>query len=186
MTIHIPNVHHRALLIIDMQQGFMNASTRHLATKIPQIAQMYRHVFASQLVFSSRAPKTQVVCHSSFIEGSPETKLSLIWPENVSKTFYLFAKHHYTCIGSALSSLMMKNNIHHIDLCGVDSEACVLKTALDFYEMGFSFRVLESLCASSQGPAYHEAAMDLLRTVCGPQHMLIDRPIQTYLPGSES
>lgn len=52
-------------------------------------------------------------------------------------------------------------------LFGLDSDACVLKTALDIFEAGYRPLVLSDLCASSGGTERHEMGLKLLTALIG-------------------
>jgi nicotinamidase-related amidase len=58
-----------------------------------------------------------------------------------------------------------------IVMFGLDTHACVLKTALDVFEAGLVPVVITELCASSKGSEYHEAGLQLLQTMIGNEQL---------------
>ena len=54
-----------------------------------------------------------------------------------------------------------------IDIVGMDTDACVLKIALDLFDIGKDFKVLSKLCWSSGGEHAHNNAVALMRRQLG-------------------
>lgn len=57
-------------------------------------------------------------------------------------------------------------------LFGLDSDACVLKTALDVFEAGYTPMVLADLCQSSGGQTRHEMGLALLNALIGERQVM--------------
>lgn len=57
-------------------------------------------------------------------------------------------------------------------LFGLDSDACVLKTALDVFEAGYRPIVLTDLCNSSGGDHRHNMGLELLKTLIGERQIM--------------
>lgn len=55
----------------------------------------------------------------------------------------------------------------HYDIIGFNTGACVLKTALDLGDMGFSISVLSDYCYSSDGKEKHERGLWTLKNLLG-------------------
>ena len=75
----------------------------------------------------------------------------------------LIIKHGY---GLDDYFVLQRNNIHY-DICGLDTEACVYKVALDLFERCYDFSVLENLCQSSGGLLTHNYAITCLERSIG-------------------
>ena len=75
----------------------------------------------------------------------------------------LIIKHGY---GIDDYSVLQRNNIHY-DICGLDTEACVYKVALDLFDRCYDFSVLENLCQSSGGLLTHNSAITCLERSIG-------------------
>lgn len=52
-------------------------------------------------------------------------------------------------------------------LAGVDTDACVLKVALDLFDMGWRPRILIDACASGNGADYHDRAIEIFTRQLG-------------------
>lgn len=58
-----------------------------------------------------------------------------------------------------------------VTLVGVDTDACVLATAIDLFEMGIKPIVIEDCVGSSGGEECHEAGMLLLKRSIGKEQI---------------
>lgn len=52
-------------------------------------------------------------------------------------------------------------------MAGIDTDCCVMKTALDLFEIGIKPIVLSHYCASTGGNNIHLAALDMLKRNIG-------------------
>ena len=59
-----------------------------------------------------------------------------------------------------------------VSLCGIDTDACVMATALDLFQNGIRPVVLAEACASHAGPDYHEAGLKLLARLIGREQIV--------------
>ncbi|MEC4815814.1 MAG: isochorismatase family protein [Scytonema sp. PMC 1069.18] len=98
-----------------------------------------------------------------------ETELSAILSPVVSKTF---DKPSYSPMSPALLRSLQRNAITTVAVCGVDTDACVMATALGLFDAGFETFVVSDGCASSGGQEYHEAAIKILERNIGAQYVI--------------
>ncbi len=56
-------------------------------------------------------------------------------------------------------TLLKEHNIRKIDLCGVDTDCCILATALDAFDQGYEVHLLEDLSLSHAGTRFRDAAL---------------------------
>jgi nicotinamidase/pyrazinamidase len=64
--------------------------------------------------------------------------------------------------GADLETILRAEGVEHVDVCGLATDHCVRATALDAARLGFTTRVLLSLCAgvSPEGTAAATAELD--------------------------
>lgn len=75
----------------------------------------------------------------------------------------IFVKHSYSCFTSEFLQFIHQQHIDKLYFVGVDTDACVLKSAFDAADYDIPFEVLEDYCASSGGEELHEAAVRIIR-----------------------
>ena len=66
-----------------------------------------------------------------------------------------------------LEKYINKNNIDEIYLCGLDTDACVYKTALDLFENNYDVYVLKDYTMSHKGVELHNVFIDNLKRLIG-------------------
>ncbi|MEJ7623815.1 MAG: isochorismatase family cysteine hydrolase [Pyrinomonadaceae bacterium] len=155
------------LMVVDVQNGFLNQHSRHV---IPNVVRLI-HIFLERslpIIFS----RFTNVSGSSFetlvdwrrVYQPPETDLA----DEVSpfaKT--VINKHFYSSLTSESVRLIQAWDAQTLILCGVATEACVLKTALDAFEMDLVPVVIVDACASDMGVHSHEAGVHVLKNLIG-------------------
>lgn len=84
----------------------------------------------------------------------------------------IFCKSVYTALNNELIDYINDNNINMIYVCGIDTDACVLKTAIDLFENNYNFRVIENCSMSHSGKEFHEFAIRMLKKLVGEQNII--------------
>jgi len=79
----------------------------------------------------------------------------------------VFDKSGYTAFTSAFSAFVANNAIDTIALCGVSTDSCVLKTAVDAFERGIEPVVFADACANHRSEEIHQAALLILSRFIG-------------------
>lgn len=109
---------------------------------------------------------------------SPEVDLvadlqRLIDDETYSGKIIVADKESYTSLTPQVRDLIRNMDIKRIYLCGIATDGCVLKTAVDVFEEGDLVPViLTDLCASHAGPAVHDAGLLLAGRFIGSDQLL--------------
>ncbi len=60
-----------------------------------------------------------------------------------------------------LISFLRKNKINSVILSGIDTDACVLASAFEAFDLGFKVFINKMLCASSVGLVAHKNALEI-------------------------
>lgn len=133
-----------ALIIIDLQRGF-KVSPRLVA----RIARRRKHpafhftVF-TQFVNPANSLYRRELGYGKMGPDSPETEL-LLTPK---KSDWPYIKSTYG-LPAALIRKLRRHGITHVELCGVDTDACVLAAMFTLFDAGFVVSVDAALTASS-------------------------------------
>lgn len=81
-------------------------------------------------------------------------------------------KKTYSCDSKLLDTLS-ENHIGSVDIVGMDSDACVLSTALFLFDHHIDVHVDTQGCASSAGEEMHHAAMMIIKRNIGADRVLL-------------
>ena len=150
------------LLIVDVQAGFINPSTRHIPEAVERLQDRFATVFASRFENAPDSPFRRWKGLARFAPGMPETSLAFAPRADAS----VFAKGGYSAAtGEIVAAAKAADS--PVYLCGIATDNCVLATAIDLFEAGIRPIVVADACASHGGPDYHDAGMLLLKRLLG-------------------
>ena len=156
------------LLATDLQNGFLlTPECEAVVPKVVAHARQFYQVWATR--FFNRNPNfSRQVSWNEMVSGQ-ETELSTTLSPVVSKTF---DKPSYSPISPALLLALQSDAITTVAVCGVDTDACVMATALGLFDAGFETFVVSDGCASGGGQEYHEAAIKILQRNIGAPYVI--------------
>ena len=158
----------RALLIVDVQVGFVNDATRHIVPKVEALQKRYVHVYATRFINVEGSPYRRLLDWHRFYAGSDDVPLAF---EPVDGAVVL-DKHVYTCVTPDFLRDLRDKGIEEVAICGIDTDACVSACAIDLFENGIRPVLLSDACASHAGAEYHEAALRILARLIGKRQIV--------------
>lgn len=146
----------------------MNDHTRDLPARVEAVQSQYASVFVFRFVNLPGSPHREILKWDRFGPESEDTDLAF----TPAPTAEVFFKGSYSCLSEDVVSRLCQLRVSEVHLCGMDTNACVLKTAVDLFEQGFQPIVLSAACASHSGKEYHEAGLKLLAKFIGPDQVV--------------
>ncbi|HEY8108954.1 MAG TPA: isochorismatase family cysteine hydrolase [Patescibacteria group bacterium] len=152
-----------ALIVIDVQNYFVNDRTARVPGKIadhirlrkPELAFFTRFINKESSQFVKMLNWRE--CMSSpDVDLSPEIKAFAGEPNTFDKTgFSIFRS-------KSLTSRLKEENVTHVQLCGIDIDACVLASAYEAFDRGYRVEVLDGISGSHHGEDLGRAAVDII------------------------
>jgi len=171
----------KALLIVDVQQQFINKYTKNIPVKIRNFIDdnQFDLVVFSRFVNTPgsnwiksgwnkmmTAEETQIV---------PELDKFLNQDNTFTKTaFSVFASDNFR-------KIIKENHITDLYIVGLDTHACIYATALEAFARGLNVRVISDLCAVSHGSKYHTMALEMIRKNLGPKVLITSAQFRNVL-----
>lgn len=163
-----PNKRKGILLAVDLQNGFLiSPECKAVVPKVVERASQFHQVWATRF-FNRNVNFSRQLNWNEMVSGQ-STELSTILSPVVSKTF---DKPSYSPVSQALLQALPRDAITTVAVCGVDTDACVMATALGLFDAGFETFVVSDGCASSGGQEYHEAAIKILERNIGAEYVI--------------
>lgn len=158
-----------ALVVIDVQNFFVNEKTKDLPQKIADFIKKNKFDFVLFTQFVNKEDSNFFkLLNFKKSTGSPDTDISTDLLEFVHKD-NLFEKSTYSIFKSPkLFEFLKKNNIKKLFLCGIDSDSCVLASAFDAFDLGYKIKILKNLVKSHTDKVFDDAALRII-------HKSIDR-----------
>ena len=160
------------LLIVDVQRAFVNRHTRHIPAIVESLQTQYSHVFASRFINRAGSPWRRWMDWNGCSAGTPEANLAF----DAAPRTAVFEKTGYSAAGRTLLKDLAEIGEQEIAVCGMDTDACVLATALDLFSAGVRPVVLTHACSSSGGPELHRAGLRLLERSLGRDQLVGEKP----------
>ncbi len=153
----------KTLIVVDVQRGFVNGHTRHVVPIVERLQTGYDRIYATRFVNAPASPWRRFMDWRRFAEGSAEAELAFRPAANAA----IVGKHVYSCVTGDLLRDLRDRETAEVSLCGIDTDACVLVSAVDLFQNGIRPVILAQACASHAGPEYHEAGLRLLERLVG-------------------
>jgi len=157
-----------ALLIVDVQKGFVNGQTAHIPALVEALQYRYDDVFVTRFINPEGSLYRSLLRWDGMASETKDVDLAF----RVRPGAVILEKAVYTCVTPSFLAMLRDRGVAAVDICGVDTDACVLKCAMDLFESGVRPVVLASCCASSAGPAAHAAALDILIRAIGQDQVI--------------
>ena len=152
-----------ALLIVDVQRGFVNRHTEHIPALVEPLQHQYAAVFATRFHNPPNSSFRRLIGFHRFDEGSDEHALAFIPASHA----LIIDKPAYGCITESFLAVLEASGTSEVHLCGIDTDICVTKCAVDLFEAGLVPKILSRCCASHAGPHAHQRGLATLRRFIG-------------------
>jgi len=153
----------KALIIIDVQNYFVNELTKSLPEKIVKHVNKTDYDFIVLTKFiNKKGSNFFKLLNWKKMLSSDETEIhnSLI---KFSDKKNVFAKTSYSIFkAKGLNEYLEKNKISSLYLCGINTEACVLASAFEGFDLGFDVKIIKELCSSNSGTSLHNSALRII------------------------
>lgn len=169
--------HKPVLVVVDVQNGFV---TEHSQPVVPIITDLIHRwqaahgdvIFTRYLNYVG-SPFERLIGWTKMAEG-PETELVTELIPYVNPQTPIIDKYIYTLFTPEGTRVVDERRWTDLYICGIDTEVCVLKTAIDAFERNLTPWILRDACASHSGPEAHNAGLFIASRFIG-----INQIIQT-------
>ena len=118
---------HSCLLIVDVQDGFINEYTDHIPNLVEIEQNKYQHIYVTQFFNPLHSPYRRLLGWQEMGKDSKGFGLAF----TPIKRAIVFQKSIYSSVRPSFLNELKNKKISCVDICGIDTDACVLKTAVD-------------------------------------------------------
>jgi nicotinamidase-related amidase len=171
------------LLVVDVQVGFVNDFTRHVPPRIRQLVDSgaYGPILFTRFINAPESPYQRLLKWHA-MSDAPEIDLA---PElaPLGSPTTIFDKHGLTGIPEPLADYLREHRFNTCHVVGIDTDMCVLKVAMDIFDLGIEPIVLVDCCASTAGLQAHLAGLAILSRNIGPHQLRLTDLEGQYLAG---
>jgi nicotinamidase-related amidase len=149
------------LIIVDVQNCFINGNSKHILEKIKGKIPDYSEVVFTRFVNHEGSNFAAHGYHKC--KDEEESSIHTVLAE-IAKEHPVFTKHTFSALkAGGIVEYLKQKDINEVHICGTDTEACIMASAYEAFDLGFRVRVLYELCASGNGEEFHEAGIKILR-----------------------
>jgi nicotinamidase-related amidase len=173
------------LLIVDVQRGFINTFTRHIPARIRRLLEIgdYAPVLWTRFINSDGSPYHTLLQWHDCAEP-PDTELVEELADLADKD-NVYPKEGLTGLPEALAARLKQDCVQQVSVVGIDTDMCVLKVAMDVFDLGIEPIILVDCCASTGGLQAHLAGLSILSRNIGPHQLRLTQLHETYLAAPE-
>jgi nicotinamidase-related amidase len=164
------SIERAALVVIDMQNGFINDRSRHVVPKVVGLVERWeatgRPVVFTRYHNYPGSPFERLI-HWSGVLRSPETDIVPELTPHAARARAVIDKEIYTYFTPEGAFLTEQEGWTNLVFCGVATESCVLKSAVDAFERNLTPWVVTDASASHGGSEAHDAGLLVARRFIG-------------------
>ena len=162
----------KTLAVIDVQKEFITPVSAHVPNRV--ITLIDHAPFVHRIFTRFRNPPDspyEKLLHWTRMRETSETDMV---DELQGQATLIVDKSTYSSLTAEFLRYLETHRIREIYLAGIDTEACVLKTAVDLFEANYRPIVLADCCMSHVSQALHQKALDLLPHLIGKEQIVYD------------
>jgi nicotinamidase-related amidase len=163
------------LVVVDVQNGFITEHSRPVVPVIVDLARRWQAahgdvVFTRYLNYVG-SPFERLIGWTKMVE-EPDTELVTELKPYVDPHTPIIDKYIYTLFTPEGRHLVAARGWTDLYVCGIDTEICVLKTAVDAFEQNLTPWILKDACASHSGPEAHAAGLFIAERFIGANQVI--------------
>ena len=160
-----------ALVVVDVQNGFVSAHSRHV---VPAIARLVAD-WTGPVVFTRYhnypgSPFERL--HGWTAMGAPPETDIVPALAAAAATADVVDKRIYSLFTDEGRHLVADRGWTDLVFCGIATESCVLKSAADAFELGYTPWLVTDACASDFSPDAHAAGLLCAQQFIGPGQLV--------------
>lgn len=146
-----------ALIIVDLQEGFINRSNQHVVSRVERLQHQYQYVYASQFMLDTQEQNEMFLRENLAFAPREDAKI--------------FQKSTHNAATNEIIQDLRSTGVQQVHVCGVETNVCVLATAIALLDEGFYVVVRTEACASNSRKydwdeeKFHRAALMMMKNM---------------------
>jgi len=151
------------LIVVDMQRGFLRSfNSAAMVEKINLLVDSVENVIYTKFI---NLESSAFAKHLNYLEMMNNSDCEILVKQK--KNSLVFEKCSY-----GINCKELPREIKEVFICGVDTDACLYKIALDLFDFGIKPIVIKDLCMSSGGESFHKNAIEMLVRNIGEEQVI--------------
>lgn len=164
-----------ALIVVDVQNGFVTEHSAHVVPVIVDLVKRWQEA-GRDVVFTRYINHQNSIFERTMgwskLQESPEIDIVPELQPLASNAVAVIDKRIYTMFTDEGDQLAKDRGWTEVYVCGIDTEVCVLKTAVDAFERDIVPRLVVDASASHSGSEAHEAGLLVAQKMIGRRQLV--------------
>jgi nicotinamidase-related amidase len=156
------NLERAALVVVDMQNGFINERSCHVVPTIVDLAERWERAGGAMIFtryFNYPNSPFERLVKWSLLQTSPETDIVADLAPQAERAVTIIDKKIYSLFNAEGATMIEQHGWTDLVFCGIATESCVLKSAVDAFELGYRPWIVTDASASHAGETAHQAGL---------------------------
>ena len=161
-----------ALVIVDVQKGFINEHTKDIPNKILEHLKTYyyEYIVGTRYINDKDTPCYAMGGFFGCMQGTAETEI----PEELARHVeHVFDKRQFSCWTQDFRTYVNSRSITKLYFCGINTDCCVMLSAIEAFERKMEFEVLTPLCGCMFGEEGHKAGITAMQNCLNPKRIIL-------------
>ncbi|MEV0734356.1 cysteine hydrolase [Polymorphospora sp. NPDC050346] len=158
------------LVVVDVQNGFIRDASAPVVPVIRDLVQRWLDeggdVVFTRYINYEGSPFERLI-HWTKLRDAPEVDIVPELQPFVGRATAVLDKTIYSLFTDEGRDLIDRHGWTDLYVCGIATESCVLKTAVDAFELGYTPWVVADASGSHAGQVAHDAGMLVLKRFIG-------------------
>lgn len=162
------------LMVVDVQNGFLTENTQHVLPVIVKLVDQWQKANGSTVYsryFNYPGSAFERLMDWRQLYAPPDTDIADELTPYTQHSITL-DKHTYSAMTPRFAGLANSHKWTDIAICGIDTDLCVLKTALDAFENGLIPWIVTNASASTGGENSHKSGLTVIGRAVGEHHLI--------------
>ena len=161
-----------ALIVVDVQRGFVTPDTRGVPAAVRRHIEASRGEYAVTIASRFENPEgssfERLLGWAKMREpGDADLRDEVAGAVNV-----VVRKTGYSALTPQAADILASLGVTRVDVCGIDTDQCVLATLFALWDAGFEPRLIAGASGSAGGPDAHAAGLAAARRAIGPDRVV--------------
>ena len=161
------------LILVDVQKGFVSEKTDYVLPRIHELIKTnrFKHIVCTKFLNEPDSPYIRFIGWHKFMPGSSDIRID---DEVLKASELVIEKTTYSALTEEFLNYIENNHIEKVYVAGIDTDCCVLTTAVDLFSHNIPFEVLLYYSASNGGEESHNAAIRGMTRLLGGNNLRND------------
>lgn len=164
------------LVVVDVQNGFVSRRSAHIVPAVVDAVKDWQArggaTIFTRFINPVDSPFERLI-HWTRLRTAPETDLvDELKPLAQQPNSRVIDKPSYSLFTADAGQILHEHGWTDLLICGIATESCVCKTAVDAFERGLVPWVLTDVCASHAGQEAHDAGLLVTQRFIGRDQMI--------------